>query len=86
MTTRFRLPAVLLAAALAIAVSAPEAVAKTASQRKAEQVEKARELKTLQANDIQIRQAIKTLDEQVRNTDASTASARQSVKAARAAE
>lgn len=86
MNARFRLPALLLTTVLLVVGVAPDAAAKTAAQKKAEQVEKARELKALESNDIQLRQAIKALDQQVRTADASTASARQSVKAARAAE
>jgi murein DD-endopeptidase MepM/ murein hydrolase activator NlpD len=86
MRVRTRLTAVVVSSLLVLSLSATEASAKTPAQRRAEQVEKARQLKTLEANDVQLRQAIKTLDDQVKNADASTESARQSVKAARAAE
>jgi murein DD-endopeptidase MepM/ murein hydrolase activator NlpD len=58
----------------------PDAAAQSSKQK---QVEAARELKALQASDTQLANAIDTLDRQVRETDAQTHSARQSVKAAK---
>ena len=77
-----RVAASVVATLFLVGVVAPDAGAQSAKQKK---VEAARELKALQASDTQMAQAIKALDEQVRVTDAQTASARQSVKAAQAA-
>jgi murein DD-endopeptidase MepM/ murein hydrolase activator NlpD len=64
------------------ALVVPNAAAQSSKQKK---VDAARELKAMQASDTQLLGAIKTLDQQVKETDARTQSARQSVKAAKIA-
>jgi murein DD-endopeptidase MepM/ murein hydrolase activator NlpD len=66
-----------------VAVFAPDVDAQSADDK---QVQAARELKTLQASDAQLAEAIKTLDAQVKQTDLQAQSARQSVKSARIAQ
>ena len=75
-----RVVAVAVATLVLLGVVAPDAAAKTSQQKK---VEAARELKALQASDTELVNAIKALDRQVKETDAHTQSARQSVKAAK---
>ncbi len=82
---RLRLPAFLTVVALLVGGFAPAVDAESASSKKAKQVEAARQLAAAKASDTQLLQAIKTLDQQVAQTDASTQSSRQSIKAAEAA-
>ncbi len=82
--TRLRLSVFAVVAALFVGILAPDASAATASKR-AQQVQKARELKALQASDTQLLAAVKTLDQQVAQADSATQNGRQSVKAAQAA-
>jgi murein DD-endopeptidase MepM/ murein hydrolase activator NlpD len=71
------------ATCLVVGVLAPNAAAQSAEDKR---VQAARELKALQASDVQLAQAIKTLDAQVKQTDVQAQSARQSVKSARIAQ
>ncbi len=66
-----------------VGFAAPNVSAQSSKTKK--QVEAARELKALQASDTQLAAAVKTLEQQVKVTDAQTHSARQSVKAAKSA-
>ena len=81
---RFRLPVFAVVSALLLGLFTAPVDAATSS-KKAQQVQKARELKALQASDTQMLAAIKALDQQVTAADASTQNGRQSVKAAQAA-
>ncbi|MEY2398721.1 MAG: hypothetical protein QOJ00_1895 [Actinomycetota bacterium] len=80
---RFRLSVYALVTALALGLLAPAAAA--SSSKNAQQVQKARELKALQASDTELLNAVKALDGQVAEADAQTQNGRQSVRAAQAA-
>jgi murein DD-endopeptidase MepM/ murein hydrolase activator NlpD len=82
MTPR-RFLAFLVAILVMVGFAAPDVSAQSSKTKK--QVEAARELKALQASDTQLADAVKTLEQQVKATDAQTHSARQSVKAAKSA-
>lgn len=81
---RLRLPVFAVVSAIVVGLVAPNVDAATASN-KDQQVQKARELKALQASDTQLLKAVKTLNQQVTTADAATQNGRQSVAAAQAA-
>jgi murein DD-endopeptidase MepM/ murein hydrolase activator NlpD len=80
--TAFVVATLVFTGLVSIGAGAPDALAQS---NKDKRVEAARELKALQASDVQLSQAIKTLDAQVKQADVQTQSARQSVRSARIA-